>query len=51
MIIGNMEANIVTLRNDIQNKNMHNSSKFFDDIISSQMPNQDKSRLGYNQTK
>jgi hypothetical protein len=34
-IIGNLEADIVTLRKDIQNKNMQNSSKGLDDIISS----------------
>jgi hypothetical protein len=50
-IIGNLEAEIVTLRNDIQKKNMQNSSKFLDDIISSQKPHLDKSRLGYNQKK
>jgi hypothetical protein len=33
-IIRNLEAEIVTLRKDIQNKNMQNSSKVLDDIIS-----------------
>jgi hypothetical protein len=47
-IIGNLEADIVTLRKDIQKKN---SSKVLDDIISSQKSHLDKSRLGYNQTK
>jgi seryl-tRNA synthetase len=47
-IIGNLEAEIVTLRKDIQNKNMHNSSKFLDEIISSQKSHHDKSRLAYN---
>jgi endo-alpha-1,4-polygalactosaminidase (GH114 family) len=50
-IIGNLEAKIVTLRKDIQKKNMQNSSKVLDDIISSQKYYLDKSRLGYNQTK
>jgi predicted RNase H-like nuclease (RuvC/YqgF family) len=47
-IIGNLEAEIVTLRKDIQKKNMQNSSKVLDDIISSQKSHLDKSRLGYN---
>jgi hypothetical protein len=50
-IIGNLEANIVTLRKDIQNKNMQNNSKFLDDIINSQKSHLDKSTLGYNQTE
>jgi hypothetical protein len=50
-IIGNLEAEIVTLRKDIQNKNMQNSSKVLDDIISSQKSYLDKSGLGYNQTE
>jgi dynactin complex subunit len=50
-IIGNLEADIVTLRKDIQNKNMKNSSKFLDDIISSQNSHLDNTRLGYNQTE
>jgi hypothetical protein len=50
-IIGNLEAKIVTLRKDIQKKNMQNSSKVLDDIISSQKYYLDKSRLGYNQTE
>jgi hypothetical protein len=45
-IIENMEAEIVTLRKDIQKKNMQNNSKVLNDIISSQRPNHDKSRLG-----
>jgi hypothetical protein len=48
-IIGNLEAKIVTLRKDLQKKNMQNTSKVLDDIISSQNPQHDKSRLGYNQ--
>jgi hypothetical protein len=48
-IIGNLEGEIVTLRNDIQKKNMKNNSKILDDIISSSKPHHDKSRLGYNQ--
>jgi hypothetical protein len=47
-IIENLEAEIVTLRKDLQKKNMQNNSKFLNDIISSQRPNHDKSRLGYN---
>jgi hypothetical protein len=50
-IIGNLEAKIVTLRKDIQKKNMQNISKVLDDIISSQKSHLDKSGLGYNQTK
>ena len=50
-IIGNLEAEIVTLRKDHQNKNMQNNSKVLDDIINSQRPNHDKSELGYNQTE
>jgi hypothetical protein len=48
MISGNLEAEIVTLRKDIQKKNMQNSSKVLDNIISSQKSHLDKSRLGYN---
>jgi hypothetical protein len=44
-IIRNLEAEIVTLRNDIQNKNMQNSSKVLDDIISSQKSHLDKTVL------
>jgi hypothetical protein len=50
-IIGNLEAKVVALRNDIQKKNMQNSSKVLDDIISSQKSHLDKSGLGYNQTE
>jgi hypothetical protein len=50
-IVGNLEAEVVTLRNDLQKKNMQNSSKFLDDIISSQKYHHDKSGLGYNQTE
>jgi hypothetical protein len=50
-IIGNLEAEIVTLRKDFQKKNMQNSSKVLDDIINSQKSYLDKSGLGYNQTK
>jgi hypothetical protein len=49
MIIGNLEEEIVTLRKDIQKKNMQNNSKFLNDIISSQKPHHDNSELGYNQ--
>jgi hypothetical protein len=47
-IIGNLEAEIFTLRKDIQKKNMQNSSKVLDDIISSQKSYLYKSGLGYN---
>ena len=50
-IIGDLEAKIVTLRKDLQNKNMQNNSKILDDIISSQRPNHDKSGLRYNHTE
>jgi hypothetical protein len=46
-----LEAEIVTLRKELQKKNMQNISKVFNDIISSQRPNHDKSILGYNQTE
>jgi hypothetical protein len=50
-IIENLEAEIVTLRKDLQKKNMQNNSKVLNDIINSQRPNHDKSGLGYNQTE
>jgi hypothetical protein len=50
-IIGNLEAAIVTLRKDLQNKNMQSNSKVLDDIISSQKSHHDNSGLGYNQTE
>jgi chromosome segregation ATPase len=50
-IIGNLEAEIVTLRKDLQKKNMQNKSKVLDEIISNQNPHHNKSRLGYNQTE
>jgi predicted RNase H-like nuclease (RuvC/YqgF family) len=50
-IIGNLEAKIVTLRKDLQKKNMQNNSKVLNDIINSQKPHHDKSRLEYNQTE
>jgi predicted RNase H-like nuclease (RuvC/YqgF family) len=50
-IIGNLEVEIVTLRKDIQKKNMQNSSKVLDDIINSKKSHLDKSGLGYNQTE
>jgi hypothetical protein len=50
-IIRNLEAEIVTLRKDIQKKNMQNSSKFLDDIINSKKSHLDKTGLGYNQTE
>jgi seryl-tRNA synthetase len=48
-IIGNLEAEIVTLRKDLQKKNMQNNSKVLDDIINSQKSHHDKSGLRYNQ--
>ena len=50
-IIGNLEAEIVTLRKDIQKKNMQNSSKVLDDIINNKKYHPDKSGLGFNQTE
>ena len=50
-IIGNLEAEIVPLRKDIQKKNMQNSSKVLHDIISSRKKILDKSGLGYNRTE
>ena len=50
-IIGNLEEEIVTLRKDIQKKNMQNNSNVLNAIISSQKPHHDKSGLGYNQTE
>jgi hypothetical protein len=51
MIIGNLEVDIVTLRKDIQKKNMKNNSKVLNDIINSKKHHHDKSELGYNQTE
>jgi hypothetical protein len=48
-IIGNLEEEIVTLRKDLQKKNMQNNSKVLDEIISNQRPHHDKSGLGYTQ--
>ena len=50
-IIGNLKAEIVTLRKDLEKKNMQNNSKFLNDIINSQRPNHDKSGPRYNQTE
>jgi vacuolar-type H+-ATPase subunit H len=47
-IIENLEAEVVTLRNDIQKKNMQNISKVLDDIINSKKSHLDKSGLGNN---
>jgi hypothetical protein len=46
-----LEAEIVTLRKEFQNKNMQNSSKVLDKIISSQRTNHDNFRLRYNHTE
>jgi hypothetical protein len=43
-----LEAEIVTLRKDLQKKNMQNNSKVLNDIISNQKPHHDKCGLGYN---
>ena len=51
MIIGSLEEEIVTLRKEIQKKNMQNSSKVLDDIINSQKSHPDKWGLGYNKTE
>jgi hypothetical protein len=51
MVIGNLEAKIVTLRKDLQKKNMKNNSKVLNDIINSQKPHHEKYGLGYSQTK
>jgi hypothetical protein len=50
-IIENLEAEIITLRKDLQKKNMQNNSKFLNDIINIQRRNHDKSELGYNKTE
>jgi hypothetical protein len=50
-IIGNLEEEIVTLRKDIQKKNMQNSSKVLNDIIISQKPHHEKYGLEDNQTE
>jgi hypothetical protein len=47
-IIGNLEAEVVTLRKDIQKKNMHNNPKVLNDIISSQKSHLEKPEHGYN---
>jgi hypothetical protein len=41
-----LEAEIVTLRKNLQKKNMENNSKVLDDIINSQKTHRDKFRLG-----
>jgi hypothetical protein len=51
IIIGNLEAKIVTLRKYLQQKNMQNRSKVLDNIINSQRTHNDKARIGYNQTE
>jgi hypothetical protein len=51
MIIGNLEAEIITFKKVIQQKNMHNNSKVLNNIINSKRPHHDKSGLGYDQTK
>jgi hypothetical protein len=51
MIIGNLKAEVVTLRKYLQQKNMQNNSKVLDNIINSQRPHHDRFDLRYNQTK
>jgi hypothetical protein len=46
-----LEVEIVTLRKDLQKKNMQNNSKVWDDIIIRKKFHHDKSILGYNQTE
>jgi hypothetical protein len=46
-----VEVEIVTLRKDLQKKNMQNNSKVLNDIISSKKPHHDKSEIGNNRTE
>jgi hypothetical protein len=47
-----LEAEIVTLRKDLQKKDMQqNNTRILDNIINSQRPYYDRSGLGYNQTE
>jgi hypothetical protein len=49
-MIGSLEAEIVSLRKDLQKKDMQQkSTRILDQIINSQRPSNDRSRLGYNQ--
>jgi hypothetical protein len=51
-MIEGLEAEIVTLRKDLQKKDMQqNNTKVLDEIISSQRPYHEKYGLGYNQTE
>jgi hypothetical protein len=50
-IIGNLEEETVTLRKDLQKKNMQNNSKVLNEIINSQKPHHDKSGIGYTRYK
>jgi hypothetical protein len=50
-IIGNLEADIVTLRKDLQQKTCKNRSKVLDNIINSQRPHRDNSGIRYNHTE
>jgi hypothetical protein len=50
--IEGLEAEIVTLRKDLQKKDMQqNNTKILDNIINSQRPYYERSGLGYNQTQ
>jgi hypothetical protein len=46
-----LEEEILTLRKDLQKKNMQNNPKVLDDIINTKKPHHDKFGLGYNQTE
>jgi nickel-dependent lactate racemase len=49
-VIEILEEEIVTLRKDLQKKDMQqNNTKILDEIISSQRPYYDRTGLGYNQ--
>jgi hypothetical protein len=50
--IEGLEAEIVTLRKDLQKKDMQqNNTRILDNIINSQRPYYDRYGLGYNQTQ
>jgi hypothetical protein len=51
-MIGSLEAEVVSLRKDLQKKDMQQkSTKILDQIISSQRSSDDRSGLGYNQVQ
>jgi hypothetical protein len=48
-MIGSLEAKIISLRNDLQNKDMQQkSTRILDQIISIQRSSDDRSIIGYN---